>query len=159
MKILFFVCIFLLTAAAVFTQGKVVTNADLDKYRIERIKAAAEYRENFVKLGLPSPEELDRRNEQSRKELAEVSAKIRADRRERERLEAEIRYVEYFSTQRNEIVWENRFPAYFYPTGHYSYDFGQREYMQPGYFAGGQFWPSGSIPRNQTRPQFIRPRN
>ncbi len=163
MKILFFVCVLMSGVVSVSAQSKVVTNADLGKYRAEREKAAADYRENYAKRGMPSPEELDRRNEQSRKELAELSATIRIERQERERREAETRFVEYYPReQRTEIVWVNGYPTYYYP-GQYYYpnDSGQRVYQQPGYYAGGQFWPTGpqTPPRPQSQTVFIRPRN
>ena len=80
MRILFFVCLFLSGVTVISAQSKVVTNVDLDKYRVEREKAAADYRENYAKRGMPSPEELERRNEEDRKALSEVSYKIRAER-------------------------------------------------------------------------------
>ena len=163
MKILLFVCLSLAGAIVVSAQSKVVTNADLDKYRTERERATADYRENYAKRGMPSPEELDRRNEQSRKELTELSAKFRAERQERERREAETRFVEYYSReQRTEIVWINGYPTYYYPyqyypNQYYPTDRGSRVYQQPGYFAGGQLWPTG--PRTQPKPLFVQPRN
>jgi len=158
MKILFFVCLSLAGAMVVSAQSKAVTNADLDKYRAERERATADYRENYAKRGMPSPEELDRRNEQGRKELAELSARLRAERQERERREAETRFVEYYPReQRTEIVWINGYPTYYYPNQYYPNDRGPRVYQQPGYFAGGQFWPTG--PRTQPKPLFVQPRN
>ena len=156
MKILFFVCVLLSGVIAVTAQSKVVTNTDLDKYRAEREKATADYIENYAKRGQPSPEELDRRNEQSRKELSEVSAKIWLERQERERREAEMRYVEYYSRpQRTEIVLVEGYQTYYYPNQYYYPNGrGQRQYQQPGYFAGGQFWPTG--PRTQSQPLFIQ---
>lgn len=72
-----------------FAQTRTVTNADLEKFRQERLKAEKDYRENYARLGMPSPEELRRRAEQSSKETSELAARLRADELERERLNAE----------------------------------------------------------------------
>lgn len=162
MKILFFVCAFLSASTAVTAQSKVVTNADLDKYRAERERIAADYRENYAKRGFPSPEELEKRNEQDRKVLAETAARVRAERLERERI-----YAEYEAAMRRAEVIENEpniiyvdgvaMPTYYWSNGR-RYRYPQVRYNnQPGYFAGGQFWPTG--PRTQPRPLFVRPRN
>lgn len=86
-SLLFFVV--LLSVAGVSAQAtKTVTNADLEKFRQERLKNEKDYRENYAKWGMPSPEELQRRNEQSAKELTELSNRLRAERLEQERQEA-----------------------------------------------------------------------
>ena len=50
------------TASFAFSQTarRTITNADLEKHRQERLKSEAEYRANYKKLGMPSPEELER---------------------------------------------------------------------------------------------------
>ena len=160
MKILYFVCFVFVVTVTAAAQSKTVTNSDLEKYREERVKAISDYRENYAKLGFPSPEALERRNEESRKVLAGVSAKIRTERQERERREAGTRFVQYYPRdQRTEIVWINGYPNYYYYyPNHYYYPDGrsQRVYQQPGYFAGGNFWPTG--PKTPPRPIFIQPR-
>ena len=76
-----FILIFILTAAfTAFAQTKKITNADLEKYKQERLKAEREYRENYARLGFPSPEELARRNEQSQRDLAAYSSRLRQER-------------------------------------------------------------------------------
>lgn len=85
-SLLFFVVV--LGVVAVSAQVKTVTNADLEKFRQERLKNEKDYRENYARLGLPSPEELQRRNEQSAKERTELSNRLRAERLEQERREA-----------------------------------------------------------------------
>ncbi|MBK9768953.1 MAG: hypothetical protein IPP63_19145 [Chloracidobacterium sp.] len=68
-------------------QNKTVTNADLEKYWQARLAADREYRENYERLGMPSPTELDRRREQSRIETERLSEKLRSAELERERLD------------------------------------------------------------------------
>lgn len=162
MKILFFVCLFLSGAIVASAQTKIVTNSDLDKYRVQREKAVADYRENYAKRGMPSPEELDRRNEQDRKVLAETASRVRAERLERERIKAEyeaaLRRAEVADRDQTVIYVDGmEIPTYIWSDGR-RYRYPQIRYNnQPGYFAGGQFWPTG--PRTQPKPLFVRPRN
>jgi hypothetical protein len=87
-SLLFFVVFLSVAVGSVVGQTRTVTNADLEKFRQERLKAEKDYRENYAKLGFPSPEELQRRSEQSSKETSELAAKFRAEERQ-QRLDAE----------------------------------------------------------------------
>jgi hypothetical protein len=144
-------------------QTKAVTNADLETYRQNRLKAEREYRENYAKLGLPSPEELDKRREQSRIETEQLSAKLRAARLERERIEAEREANEALAAAYYRSIQPAQDPQYQYDEPLYFWSNGrrfrmtrQRQYQQPGFFAGGQFWPTG--PRTRPQPLIrIRP--
>ena len=154
-KIAGLMCFILATAVSLAAQSKIVTNADLEKYDRERLKNERDYRENYAKLGLPSPEELERRREQSRIETEQLSAKLRTARLERERIEAERETNERFAQTyraRPQFVLEPQYsePAYFWSRDRrYRSTVRQTYYQQPGYFAGGQFWPTGS----RTPPQ------
>jgi hypothetical protein len=75
--------------SAVSAQTKQVTNADLEKYRHQRLEAEKELRENYAKLGFPSPEELERQNAQDAKEREDLAVRLRQQRLEREMVEAE----------------------------------------------------------------------
>lgn len=90
-NLLFFVVFLSISAGLAIGQTRTVTNADLEKFRQERLKAEKDYRENYAKWGFPSPEELRRRQEQSAKEMSELAERLRAEERERQRLEAERR--------------------------------------------------------------------
>ena len=145
MKILFFVCFVFGLTLTVSAQSKIVTNSDLEKYREQRVKATSDYRENFLKLGFPSPAELDRRNEQNRKDLAQLSVKLRAERIEDERLKTKREANEkrtapiYYVIDRNRQYSDE---SYFYSyERYYQRPFRQTSY-QNGYFAGGNFWPT-----------------
>lgn len=68
-----------------------VTNADLEKFRQKRLAAEKELRENYAKLGFPSPEEMERQNAESAKLRDELAARLERERLERERIAAEYR--------------------------------------------------------------------
>lgn len=160
-RLLFCFCISLLAATAAWSQGRQITNQDLEKYREARLAAERDLRENYEKLGFPSPAELERRREKSRVENDELAAKLRADRLEQERLDTQRAATapRAFIYSR-EIVRQNEsyFPGGYYYTHTRPIVFPrQRGYVQGGYFAGGQFWPTG--PRTPPQPLFVRPRN
>ncbi len=77
MKYLILILALSITGAA---QTKTVTNSDLEKFRQERLKAEKDYRENYAKRGLPSPEEIERINDQKRRELSELASELREER-------------------------------------------------------------------------------
>src|SRR5256885_6053305 len=66
-----------------------VTNADLEQYRQERLRAQKDLRENYARLGFPSPEEMARQNAESERQLSELADKLRTARLESERLDIE----------------------------------------------------------------------
>lgn len=88
-RILLLLCLSLLTALSAFAQTKTVTNFDLEKFRDQRLLAEKDLRENYLKLGFPSPEELERQREKDRIERETLSARLTKERYERERIEAE----------------------------------------------------------------------
>ena len=163
---LFYVfCLVALSCSFSFAQKRSVTNADLEVYKQQRLQADRDYRENYERLGFPSPEELDRRQEQSRKETEELSAKLRTERLERERVEASQRVV----TQ-SAAVYPQYYPYYPYADNTiwggtwYNPLFGGRRFPRPirggngaqsGYFAGGHFWPGG-LDTPKPQPQSVR---
>ncbi len=150
MRSLFLVFIFSAAAISAAAQSRVVTNEDLAKYREARVKAETDLRENYAKLGFPSPEELERRRQQSAQETAEYAERIRAANLAIEQEDARRRSVRtvysppvYLS---NGDTGYGDF-GYVYLNGRYYrqrvWPFRQG-YTQSGYFAGGQFWPTGS---------------
>lgn len=159
-KLLFVFCFMTATAAICLAQGRTVTNSDLEKYRQDRVKAETDLRDNYARLGFPSPEERARRDAQSAKEAEELSARLQKDELERERLEveraaAESRVTQYY----NSVPQETQILPTYYDAGYTYYWWSGRRYrvprinlpyQQPGYFAGGQFWPTG--PDTRPRP-------
>jgi hypothetical protein len=94
---LFFVILIVGLAGSAAAQTRTVTNADLEKFRAARVKAEQDYRENYAKWGMPSPEELERQRLQSAKDLSENAARLRAARLEEERIEAERQQRAYYN--------------------------------------------------------------
>ncbi len=76
-QILLFLGFIFISAIVGSAQTKTVTNADLEKFRQKRVQSEQDYRDNYQKLGLPSPEELEKQREQNRKELSELSGRRR----------------------------------------------------------------------------------
>ena len=98
-KILVLLCLSILAVLPAMAQTKSVTNADLEKFRQKRIQAEKDYRENYAKMGFPSPEELQRQIEKSRVEREELSARLTAERLQRERAEAERAEIDRYNEQ------------------------------------------------------------
>jgi len=162
-KLLFCFCITLLMVTVASAQSNQIsrpmTNLDLQKYRDARIAADKELRENYEKLGFPSPEELERRRETSRLETEELAAKLRTDRIEQERLDAQREAASRRVTVNNRDVV--RQSDWYLSNGYYYSPYvnrypRQRTQGPTGYFAGGQFWTTG--PATKPQPLFIRPR-
>ncbi|CAN5662031.1 hypothetical protein BH20ACI4_BH20ACI4_08220 [soil metagenome] len=107
-------------SALAFAQTKTVTNADLEKFRQKRLQAEREYRENYERLGFPSPEELEKKRVADEKALIEYSRQLEASRLEREALQTEAE---------NQALWrQNQYLQS--QTGNSNYDSG-------AYFSGG----------------------
>ncbi|HEX8369016.1 MAG TPA: hypothetical protein VF604_10790 [Pyrinomonadaceae bacterium] len=86
-RILLILSLILAAASLVFAQTratKTVTNADLEKFRQKRVQAEADYRANYKRLGMPSPEELEERETERQRWLADFSQKADAERAESE---------------------------------------------------------------------------
>lgn len=157
-KIAAMMCLIFAAAVSLMAQTKTVTNADLEKYRQVRLKAEREYRENYERLGLASPAELERRNEQSRADTQRLADKLRDAELERERLNASVEansrsYFPVFQTPTQPRTYS---PSYFLSYGRH-YRLRQPYYLQgqTGYVGGGQFWPTGG--RTPLQPTFKRP--
>ena len=159
-RVLFLVFIIITAVGAAFAQSKTVTNADLSKYKQERVKAEADLRNNYAKLGFPSPEERAQRDAQSAKETVELSARLRNERLERERIDAQNTANSQYNAALLRAAQQQNTVEYYAPSYFGGYYFGGRRprpigrvgYQQPGYFAGGQFWPTG--PATKPRPLF-----
>lgn len=81
------------TANLAVAQTKTVTNSDLEKHRQKRLAAERDYRENYEKLGFPSPEELARQIEQDKKERSELAERLRKEDLERARTTREDTFL------------------------------------------------------------------
>lgn len=81
-RLLFILCSIFVAANLTVAQTKTVTNSDLEKHRQKRLEAERDYRENYSKLGFPSPEELEKQIEQSRAEREELSKRLEIENRQ-----------------------------------------------------------------------------
>ncbi|MFT3742659.1 MAG: hypothetical protein QM785_00050 [Pyrinomonadaceae bacterium] len=161
MKAKFAVLMFIIaaTVVSVSAQRKTITNADLEKYRLERLAAERDYRENYASRGMPSPEELEKRREESRVAAEKLSERLRSEELERERLErvAEYRTQTIVTVPQVQYLDRSYVPQYYWTDSRgYRTNRNRSGYQQPGYYAGGQFWPTGN--RTPSRPLFARPR-
>ncbi|MEQ1607081.1 MAG: hypothetical protein ABL999_19625 [Pyrinomonadaceae bacterium] len=158
-KIAALTCFIFAATVSLLAQTKTITNADLEKYRQARLTAEREYRENYERLGMPSPAELERRREQSRIETQQLSEKLRNEELERERLNlsTEYRPQTILSVSQFPIQGQGFGPIYYLTNGRrYRSPRPQYTLQQTGYVAGGTFWPTGS--RTPSQPVFKRVR-
>lgn len=82
------------TAVMGIAQARIVTNFELDKFKEQRLAAERDYRENYARLGFPSPEELDRRRDADMTARIRLSDQLRQARLEKERIELERRNID-----------------------------------------------------------------
>lgn len=146
-------------------QTRTVTNADLEKFRAERLEAERQYRQNYERLGLPSPEELERRRTESAREREELSARLRAERLQREQLAAMASQVAYDEDGPVVIVENGGERAVLYGgSGGYGYRNyrGRRYWARPGVVwratPGGVIYEPGGRSSYIYTPRFERPR-
>lgn len=85
-RILLILSLILITSgfAQAQTARRTVTNADLEKYRQKRVRAEADYRANYEKLGMPSPEELEKQEAERQAWLAEYAQQAEAENQQTE---------------------------------------------------------------------------
>lgn len=142
-RVLFLLSVVVFSGLSVAAQRS-VTNADLERYRQERMRAEADLRADYARRGLPSPEEMALRNEESVRDAIELSNKLRAERLEREQMALEWRlanraYADYTRSQQ---------PAYRTRQGYESplYANPYVDGIAPqGYFDGGFGFGGGGI--------------
>lgn len=72
----------------------VVTNSTLEKFQQKRLAAERDYRENYARMGFPSPEELDRQRETDMAARIQLYERLRQARLEKEKLELESRSLD-----------------------------------------------------------------
>jgi hypothetical protein len=98
-KFLAAICL-LIFAIGISAQTKTITNADLEKYRQERLKAEEDYRKNYKRLGLPSPEEIERQREQQRRENDEAAAQI-----SERKAQTQNDFIARANALKSQIIW------------------------------------------------------
>lgn len=164
----FILALSFITAVSAVAQTRTVTNSDLEKFRQERLAAEKDLRDNYEKLGFPSPEELEKQIERSRVERAELSARLQADNLERERINLERQIAEnearnnyYQSQPRNYSQYENDYFSGYAPYGFLSFQnsgFPNRRFNR--FNRGGSGGNFGNQPRIEYRnnlPVIVQP--
>jgi len=156
-------CLVALTGVASYAQARrTVTNSDLERYRQQRVAAEQELRTDYSRLGFASPEERARQNMASEQQLLELSARLKQERLERDRLELEreqmtlMMYPPVVNGYGDTVEPGDQFLPTTWDSGGSRFRRGFRgQRQQQGYFAGGQFWPQG--PRTPVRPVIATP--
>lgn len=148
-----FVLIMLASVAFAFGQRPTVTNETLEKYRQQRLAAEKDLRENYEKLGFPSPEEREARDKASREKLDEIAANLRDDEIARQRTQA----VAGPTVERIVRVGQPQYRPYgLAPAAIWGYSIPRgrrvngRFYTQTYYVSGGSIWTVG--PATRPRP-------
>jgi hypothetical protein len=166
---------------SVTAQKRTITNADLEKYRQERMRAEKEYMDTYERLGRPSPEELRRQRDESLAATARVAEMLMQQELEREQMELQrdqFRHEDETGPRHSGALYNGAAPGLVYGAGYgfggYGEYFGSRGtrrngrpfaggYQQPYYVGGGSIWPVGTVgPLAPSSPgiriQRVRPR-
>lgn len=88
-----------LAVVPAFSQARTVTNADLEKYRQQRLKAEKDYNKNYEKMGFPSPAELQKQLDKSKTEREALSTRLTNERLEQERVAAVLAAAQEMARQ------------------------------------------------------------
>ena len=158
-RLLFILCLSFIAAGSSFAQTRTVTNRDLEKFRQKRVEAERQYRENYEKLGFPSPEELERRREQNRYETEETLLRQREERLETESdfrtqaraLSAEIASIEAQINYVNSLFPANQAPTDYFTGGIAPFGYnrnGRSNSIWRGDATGRVFYGGGIYPPN-----------
>ncbi|CAN5239211.1 hypothetical protein BH10ACI1_BH10ACI1_21820 [soil metagenome] len=83
-RLLFILCFAFCIGSPAFGQTKTITNADLEKFRQKRLQAEREYLENYERLGLPSPAQIEKEREESNRERRELAQRLEQEQIQRE---------------------------------------------------------------------------
>lgn len=134
-RITFLLVVLLGGAAFAEAQGRRITNAELEKFKVKRLAAEQDLRENYARLGFPSPEEMEKQRAQEAKEWMELFQSLQAARLERERIEVERQRlaVEQAKAEQPIIVVEGQDDdGYYFGSSYYGFGSG---------FGGGRRFP------------------
>lgn len=136
----FAIVILSLTAAvSAFAQTKTVTNADLEKFRAQRVESERNLRAEYARKGFPSPEQIEQQNRQRRFEMEQYSDQLRERRLQSENgilaqanalrtqiasIDAQINYL-----RRNGGGYNNQ--SFIYSNGYTSYGYRRNRSVLP----------------------------
>jgi hypothetical protein len=151
------------------TARRTITNADLEKFAQKRLAAEQDYRENYDRMGFPSPDELAGQRERDMSARIELSEQLRQARLEKERLELEREKL-VLEAARIDAEREAMAPAAGYPQDYFWGGYGGFSGFGgfDGFFPGrkGRHFnaplyrvtPAGVFPAGvSTRPRFRAP--
>lgn len=142
-----------------------ITNLDLEKYKDSRVAAEKQLQEDYARLGFRSPEERAKSDAADARALTELSEKLRAERVSQEQAAAASEaWAAYYrgraALQNGSIVYVPQqtglYYGYVYYGNRWHFNNIRHTYQQPGYFAGGNFWATGSAA--PPRPLFVTPK-
>lgn len=164
-RLLFILCLSFIAVGTSFAQTRTVTNRDLEKFRQKRVEAERDYRENYEKLGFPSPEELERRREQSGYEAEETLLRQREQRLETQgdfraqarALSAEIASVEAQINYVNSLFPANQAPTDYFTGGIAPFGYnrsGRSNSIWRGDATGRVFFGNGAVYTPNPRSAF-----
>lgn len=120
-KILLFTILIFSAPVFAFAQTKTVTNADLEAFKQKRLAAEKDLRENYAKLGFPSPQELEKQIEKSRIEREELAAQLRAERESKLQSEIDALQAQNYFLQSQSQTYVRRERNYFYGVSPFFY--------------------------------------
>ena len=95
------------------SQVRTVTNSTLQKFQQQRLNAERDYRDNYERLGFPSPEELDRQREEDMASRLQLAEQLRQSRLEKERLELEKRSIDLQSVAIDNEIVERQYDGFY----------------------------------------------
>lgn len=163
-KILFILCSIFITVgfASAQTAKRTVTNADLQKFREKRLQAEKDLRENYARLGFPSPEELEKQRKADDDVRQKLSEKLRIERLQREQSDLDQQYLQSQNNTDIYYVQSSDGGGYYpyYSGSYYNYPrrsgnyYGRRYQQNSGYVTGGGYSIDGGyFPQfNNNRP-------
>lgn len=148
-RILAFIGLILISANTAAAQKRTVTNEDLEKYRQKRVAAEKDLRENYERLGFPSPEEMQKQIERDNAERSALSARLEAENARREQLNLERQNAENEARNRN-FQYQNQNNQNY--QGDYFSNFGYSNFGYGGFLSFpnyGGYYNRGGFYNNQ----------
>jgi hypothetical protein len=149
--------LFLSTTVLSAQRARTVDNFTLEKFKQQRLAAERDYRDNYERMGFPSPEELDRQRDTDMAARLELAQQLRTARLEKERLELEQRSLNLEAARFDAELEASR--ANGYSGGSYYGGFGYGGFGYGGFDRGhrgryGNFPLLRNYPKNRLTPFF-----
>jgi hypothetical protein len=153
----FFVLVSILAFAGIGAAQRQVTNADLETYRDQRVRAQAELRQDYARLGFPSPAELERREKERNRHIDQLASTLR-----QQSLDENKSYREYesaFASRPQQVIVEQPEQDPFHAGDPVYPTYGYPSYGYPGYgYPGTYGYPGYGTPGDRSYDIFGFPR-